>query len=57
MTFLPEWLRFLGNAYLALFGILVFAVLVFLPSGIVSLRSLIRLPSREAEAKPVEAKS
>jgi branched-chain amino acid transport system permease protein len=56
LTFLPEWLRFLGNAYLALFGILVFAVLVFLPSGIVGLRSLIRLPSRDAEAKIVEAK-
>ena len=56
LTFLPEWLRFLGNAYLALFGILVFAVLVFLPSGLVGLRCLIRLPSREAEGKPAEAK-
>ena len=57
LTFLPEWLRFLGNAYLALFGILVFSVLVFLPSGIVGLRYLIRLPACFADAKPVEAKS
>lgn len=57
LTFLPEWLRFLGNAYLALFGILVFAVLVFLPTGIVGLRSLIRLPSRDAKAEPAEVRS
>ncbi|MGY4623212.1 branched-chain amino acid ABC transporter permease [Bradyrhizobium sp. USDA 4486] len=57
LTFLPEWLRFLGNAYLALFGILVFVVLVFLPSGVIGLRSFFRLPSRAPVAKPAEAKS
>jgi branched-chain amino acid transport system permease protein len=57
LTFLPEWLRFLGNAYLALFGILVFAVLVFLPTGIVGLRSLVRIPSRATPALPAEAQS
>ncbi|MBR0784777.1 branched-chain amino acid ABC transporter permease [Bradyrhizobium iriomotense] len=46
LTFLPEWLRFLGNAYLALFGLLVFLVLVFLPTGIVGLRKFVRGPSR-----------
>jgi branched-chain amino acid transport system permease protein len=57
LTFLPEWLRFLGNAYLALFGILVFAVLVVLPTGIVGLRSLVRIPSRATRALPAEAQS
>jgi branched-chain amino acid transport system permease protein len=57
LTFLPEWLRLLGNAYLALFGLLVFAVLVFLPTGIVGLRSLVRMPSRDARARAAEAQS
>ncbi|MBB4363089.1 branched-chain amino acid transport system permease protein [Bradyrhizobium sp. CIR18] len=34
VTFLPEWLRFLGSAYLAFFGVFVLAILVFLPSGL-----------------------
>ena len=37
VTFLPEWLRFLGAAYLTLFGTLMVLVLVFLPKGLVSL--------------------
>jgi len=37
LTFLPEWLRFLGSAYLAFFGVMVLAILVFLPSGLVGL--------------------
>lgn len=37
LTFLPEWLRFLGSGYLAFFGLLMLAILVFLPSGIVGL--------------------
>lgn len=57
LTFLPEWLRFLGNAYLALFGLLVFAVLVFLPSGIVGLRKLVRIPSRNGRVQTAEARS
>ncbi len=38
LTFLPEWLRFLGSAYLAFFGLFVLAILVFLPSGLVGFR-------------------
>ena len=38
LTFLPEWLRFLGSAYLAFFGLFILAILVFLPSGLVSFR-------------------
>jgi branched-chain amino acid transport system permease protein len=37
LTFLPEWLRFLGPAYLFFFGLMVLAILVFLPSGLVGL--------------------
>jgi branched-chain amino acid transport system permease protein len=37
LTFLPEWLRFLGSAYLLFFGLMVLAILVFLPTGIVGL--------------------
>jgi hypothetical protein len=36
---------------------LVLAVLVFMPSGIVGLRYLIRIPACFADAKPAEAKS
>ena len=38
VTLLPEWLRFLGQAYLTFFGILMLIVLIFLPKGLVSLR-------------------
>ncbi len=37
LTFLPEWLRFLGAAYLAFFGLMMLAILIFLPSGIVGI--------------------
>jgi len=48
ITFLPEWLRFLGAGYLALFGTLMVVILIFLPKGLVSL--LDRLPFRKAAA-------
>lgn len=35
--FLPEWLRFLGDGYLAAFAVLVLLVLVLMPQGIVGL--------------------
>ncbi|GGC91961.1 branched-chain amino acid ABC transporter permease [Chelatococcus reniformis] len=37
LTFLPEWLRVLGDAYLAFFGLMTLAILIFLPTGIVGL--------------------
>jgi branched-chain amino acid transport system permease protein len=37
VTMLPEWLRFLGQAYLTFFGMLMLGVLIFLPKGLVSL--------------------
>jgi branched-chain amino acid transport system permease protein len=42
LTFMPEWLRFLGTAYLAFFGILTLVILVFLPTGIVGLSEFVR---------------
>lgn len=38
VTFLPEWLRFMGAGYLTLFGTLLLVILVFLPKGLASLR-------------------
>ena len=34
LSFAPEWLRFVGDAYLAVFGVVVLIVLIFLPNGI-----------------------
>jgi branched-chain amino acid transport system permease protein len=52
LTFLPEWLRFLGSTYLAFFGILVLGILVFLPTGLVGLGQL----ARRSVRKPVPSK-
>ena len=35
ITFLPEWLRFLGDYYQAVFGVLVLVILIVMPTGIV----------------------
>lgn len=50
LTLLPEMLRFIGNAYLMAFGILVLLVLTFFPSGLAGLLSL-SLRSRGGAAK------
>ena len=42
LTFLPEWLRFLGDAYLAFFGLMLLAILIFLPTGLVGLVGRLR---------------
>ncbi len=34
LSFAPEWLRFLGDAYMAVFGVCVLLILVFMPQGI-----------------------
>lgn len=58
LTFLPEWLRFLGSGYLAFFGLMMLAILVFLPSGIVGLaRYLPRLRSATAAPAAKEVRS
>ncbi|WP_298962093.1 branched-chain amino acid ABC transporter permease [uncultured Methylobacterium sp.] len=48
LTFLPEWLRVLGEGYLAFFGLMMLAILVFLPTGIVGLVRRWRRPARPA---------
>jgi branched-chain amino acid transport system permease protein len=35
ISFAPEWLRFLGEAYLTVFGIGIILVLILLPHGVV----------------------
>ena len=46
LTLLPEWLRFLGPAYLLFFGLLMLGILVFLPTGLVGLGRRLRPRSR-----------
>ncbi|UFW51174.1 MULTISPECIES: branched-chain amino acid ABC transporter permease [Bradyrhizobium] len=41
VTFLPEWLKPVGDAYLSVFGVAVILVLVFMPRGLVSLLPLL----------------
>ncbi|MDX3972394.1 MAG: branched-chain amino acid ABC transporter permease [Bradyrhizobium sp.] len=56
LTFLPEWLRFLGTAYLFFFGLLVLCILVFLPTGLVGLgQRLSRRSARGASFASVRA--
>ncbi len=42
LTFLPEWLRFLKDIYLAVYGLMVVLFIVFLPHGIWSLTSVFK---------------
>jgi branched-chain amino acid transport system permease protein len=42
LTFLPEWLRFVGSAYLACFGLLMLLILILQPAGLVGLAGMIR---------------
>ena len=35
LTYLPEWLRFIGGGYMAVFGLLMLGVLILMPDGIV----------------------
>lgn len=46
LTFAPEWLRFVGDAYLAVFGAGVLLVLIVLPTGLMGLGR--RLAARRA---------
>lgn len=51
LTFLPEWLRFLGDAYLAFFGLMLLAILIFLPTGLVGLAGRLRKLGRGAQTE------
>lgn len=50
LTFLPEWLRFLGTAYLFFFGLLMLCILVFLPTGLVGLGRRLRRGARKTSS-------
>ncbi|CAL8980018.1 Ribose import permease protein RbsC [Rhodoplanes serenus] len=51
LTFLPEWLRGLGDAYLAFFGLMMLVILIFLPTGLIGLvRMAARLRFRRGAA-------
>ncbi|CAN5902838.1 branched-chain amino acid ABC transporter permease [soil metagenome] len=52
MSFAPEWLRFVGDAYMAVFGVCVLLVLVFMPEGIAG-----RLRKLNARRAPVVVES
>jgi branched-chain amino acid transport system permease protein len=41
ISFAPEWLRFVGEAYLTVFGLGIIAVLILLPGGIAGMISLL----------------
>jgi branched-chain amino acid transport system permease protein len=53
LTLLPELLRFVGTAYLLVFGVLVLLVLTFFPGGLVGLLSRPRWPRRASLTAPV----
>lgn len=40
LTFLPEWLRFLKDIYLAVYGLMVILIVLFMPKGIWGLTTL-----------------
>ena len=46
VVLLPEWLRFLQDWYLAIFGFAVIVMMVFLPGGLLSIADRLRLPGR-----------
>jgi branched-chain amino acid transport system permease protein len=51
LTFAPEWLRFLGDAYLAVFGVAVVLILVLMPGGMAQqVRRLVRRRRGAADA-------
>ena len=56
LTFLPEWLRFLGEAYLAFFGLMMLVILIFLPSGIIGIIGIARRRPRRA-VRPVTTRA
>lgn len=53
LTLMPELLRFVGSAYLLVFGVLVLLVLTFFPGGLAGLLSLPRRARRAMLKAPV----
>ena len=50
IVLLPEWLRFMQNWYLAVFGIAVVALMIWLPGGLLSINERLRLHLRIGSA-------
>jgi branched-chain amino acid transport system permease protein len=49
LTYLPEWLRAVGAGYMAVFGVLMLAVLILMPNGIMgALRGWVQLRPEKA---------
>jgi branched-chain amino acid transport system permease protein len=48
LTYVPEWLRFIGGGYMAVFGVFMLLVLMLMPNGIMG--SLANLRRTRAEA-------
>ena len=42
VSFAPEWLRFVGQGYLTVFGLAIIAVLTLLPRGLVGAAQSVR---------------
>lgn len=42
LTFLPEWLRFLKDYYMAMYGLGILLIVLFLPGGVISLWDKVR---------------
>jgi branched-chain amino acid transport system permease protein len=55
LILLPEWLRFLKNVYLAVYGLAVILIMVFLPEGLWGLLKLIWRKVKQPQALTVAA--
>ena len=57
LVILPEWLRFLRQAYLAIYGGAVILIMIFLPDGIWgwAARRLSQAPAADHRARPAVA--
>ena len=42
VVLLPEWLRFVADYYLAVFGLMIVAMMIWLPGGLLSLPERLR---------------
>ena len=54
LILLPEWLRFLRGAYLAVYGLAVILIMVFMPTGLWGMLSRLAGPPRLRERGPPE---
>jgi branched-chain amino acid transport system permease protein len=48
LTYVPEWLRFVGGGYMAVFGVFMLLVLILMPNGIMGSLANLRRPRLKA---------